>query len=463
MARPNSNRPHKPTSKKVDVTAKATEAAEETPVSSALRDATAGTRRPRRTPTPASSTKKPAGTPTPRHDRLPLRHGLAHRLYTGETSYDFMRHRKKWYIVSAVVLLICIGSLLIRGLNLGIEFKGGTVFTVPVTVTSSVPNDLGRVVEDTGLPELDATSVVTIGDNSARVQTRSMAPEEVITVRSALAQYVGASVEDVGYSSVGASWGEQITQKGIQALLVFLVLVGLMIWIYFRDWKMSVAALIAMVHDLILTVGIFSLLGFTVSPASLIGVLTILGYSLYDTVVVFDKVRENVKDITKQKHTYSEQTNLAINQVLVRSINTTIIGVLPVFAILIAAVFFMGPGPLEDLGLALFVGMVAGAYSSIFIAAPMLAQLREREPELAEHRARLGRRTARHARGAVHADDTGDEQAAVAEPVTARRPEVILNEGGEDPWELGETANDEEGETATRHQPRRQPRSRRGS
>lgn len=459
--------------------AKKSPAAKSSSGASALRDATASTRR--RSSTAVKTTKKKESADeadssgkVPRHDQMTLKHSLAHRLYTGETSYDFMRNRKKWYLVSGVILLICILSLGIRGLNLGIEFKGGTVFTVPVTVTDSIPNDLGAVVEDTGLPELDGTSVVTVGNHTARVQTRTMTTEEVTTVRTALAQHVGASAEGIAYSTVGASWGAQITEKGIQALVVFIVLVGLMIWAYFRDWKMSVAALVALLHDLVLTVGIYSLLGFSVSPSTLIGVLTILGYSLYDTVVVFDKVRENVKGIAKQKHTYAEQANLAINQVLVRSINTTIIGVLPVAAILVAALFFMGPGPLEDLGLALFIGMIAGAYSSVFIAAPLLAQLRERDPEMVKHREKLGRRTERHARGSMDsiaevAEDDSQEQGS---SVPSGGPEVIVNEVGDDPWELEGVEvedpdldeapeDDDEPAPATRPQPRRQSRGRR--
>ena len=436
MARPNSNRPDRKPSTGP----------------SALRDATGGSRRPSRSASSrsasaartssgatASATTERDTKTLPRHDQVPTRRGLAHRLYTGETSYDFMKNRRKWYAISGVILLVCLLSLAFRGLNLGIEFQGGTVFTVPVAVTESTTNDLGRVVESTGVGQLDGTSVVTIGNNSARVQTRSLSTEEVAKIRTALAEHVGSSEEQVAYSTVGASWGQQITEKGLQALVVFLVLVGLMIWAYFRDWKMSVAALVALLHDLVLTVGVYSILGFTVSPASLIGVLTILGYSLYDTVVVFDKVRENVKDITRQKFTYAEQANLAVNQVLVRSINTTVIGVLPVGAILIAATFFMGPGPLEDLGLALFVGMIAGAYSSVFIAAPLLAQMRESEPELKAHRARLGKRTARHARGsaesAIEAAEAGAAEQAVRES-RAGGPEVIVNEVGETPWEL---------------------------
>ena len=187
----------------------------------------------------------------------------------------------------------------------------------------------------------------------------------------------------MAYSLIGASWGGQITDRALIALGVFLLLVTLVIWAYFRNWKMSVAALVALLHDLVLTVGIYALVGFTVTPATVIGVLTILGYSLYDTVVVFDKVRENVRDLTSSaRQTYSEAANLAVNQVLVRSINTTIIGVLPVAALLFAGAFILGEGPLKDLALALFVGMISGAYSSIFIATPLLAQLKEREPEM---------------------------------------------------------------------------------
>ena len=177
------------------------------------------------------------------------------------------------------------------------------------------------------------------------------------------------------------------------------MLVSLLIWAYFRDFKMAIAALVALLHDVVITVGIYALVGFTVTPATLIGILTILGYSLYDTVVVFDKVRENVADLTPSKLTYSDAANAAINQVLIRSINTTIIGVLPVAALTFVGTFVLGTGPLKDLGLALLVGMIAGAYSSIFIAAPLLAQLKEAEPEMREHRAKLHRRAQRRGDG----------------------------------------------------------------
>ena len=321
--------------------------------------------------------------------------GLAHRLYTGDIRYDFIGHRKRWYSISGALLLISVLAIAFLGLRLGIEFKGGADFTVPTPVTATSVDDFRGAVEALGLPDNDDVTVTTIGEGNVRVQTRSLSVEEVTSVKAALAKQGGIEADQVAYSLIGASWGGQITQQALIALGVFLVLVMLLIWAYFRDFKMSIAAIVALLHDLLITVGIYAIVGFTVSPATLIGVLTILGYSLYDTVVVFDKIRENVTDLTHGRRTYTEAANTAVNQVLVRSLNTTIIGVLPVGALLIAGAFILGTGPLKDLGLALFVGMVAGAYSSIFIAAPLLVDMKEAEPEMKEHRARLERRAAR--------------------------------------------------------------------
>lgn len=320
---------------------------------------------------------------------------LTHRLYTGELAYDFVGHWKRWFIISGALLVIAVLMLAVRGLNLSIDFRGGTQFVVPTPVTATSIDDYRRTVQALNLPAMGEVHVSTVGSNQVDVQVRSLNAEELGTVRAALAAEAGLQPAEVANSLIGASWGQQITQAGLIALVVFLVLVSLMIWIYFRDWKMSVAAIVALLHDLLLTVGIFALLQFAFSPASLIGMLTILGYSLYDTVVVFDKVRENVKDITHQDRTYAQAANSAVNQVLVRSINTTIIGVLPVAALLFAGTFILGTGPLKDLGLALFVGMIAGAYSSVFIAAPLLVLMRESEPGMKEHRERLARRVSR--------------------------------------------------------------------
>jgi preprotein translocase subunit SecF len=350
---------------------------------------------------------------------------LTHRLYTGDISYDFIGHRKLWYIISGVLLLISVVALLARGLDLGIEFRGGSDFQATTHVTSTTVTDYRNAVLSTGVANLDSTVVTTIGDNKVRVQTRALNVPEQTTVRGAIAAKAGVSSDEVAYQLIGASWGKQITQQAAIALVVFLVLVGLLIWIYFRDAKMSLAALMALAHDLIITIGVYALVGFTVTPATMIGVLTILGYSLYDTVVVFDKVRENVAAMETNKVTYTEAANHAVNQVLVRSLNTTIIGVLPVAAILFAGVFVLGSGPLEDLGLALFVGMIAGAYSSIFIATPLLAQMREREPEMTAHRERVERRRRAAEQRASFKTTTVDVPAATTAPAAATPESAI--------------------------------------
>jgi preprotein translocase subunit SecF len=348
---------------------------------------------------------------------------IGHRLYTGEVSYDFIGRRRRWYIISAILIIVSIISLAWRGLDFGIEFKGGADFKAATQVNAQTVDSMRDALRNSGVPDLDEATVNTIGNNQVRVQTRTLDPtEEVPKVRAAIANEVGINPDQVAYSLIGASWGSQITERALIALAVFLVLVALVIGIYFRDAKMSAAALIALVHDLILTIGIYALVGFTVTPATLIGVLTILGYSLYDTVVVFDKVREDVRDIrSSTARTYSEAANLAVNQVLVRSINTTIIGVLPVAALLFTGAVILGEGPLKDLALALFVGMVAGAYSSIFIATPILAQMKEREPDMKKLAARVRARRAKES-----------QKERVAEPTRPAPAEVAATSATED-------------------------------
>lgn len=346
----------------------------------------------------------------------PAKRNLASRLYSGDISYDFVGHRKRWYILSAVILGIAVLALLIRGLTLGIEFSGGADFQAPTRVTASTVDEIRDTVRAAGIDNLDDTTITTLGDTTVRVQTRSLDPQtEVPVLRAAIAEKLGIPSDQVAYSLIGASWGKQITQQGLIALGVFLVLVMLMIWIYFRDLKMSIAAIVALLHDLLLTIGIYALVGFTFTPATLIGMLTILGYSLYDTVVVFDKVRENVKDLDDKPYTYASQANLAVNQVLIRSINTTIIGVLPVLALLIAGWVFLGTGPLKDLGLVMFVGMVAGAYSSVLIATPLLVDLKLREPKIKAHTEAVERGDFGPPRGAA-AQGTEDSEGDPAEP-----------------------------------------------
>ena len=349
-----------------------------------------------------------------------VKRSMAERLYTGDLSYDFIKHRKLWFIVSAVLLTISILALLIRGLTLGIEFSGGTDFQAPMTIQSATVDQVRAQVEDFETQELDA-QVFALGSDAIRIQTRSLTPDETTSVRGDIAALAGVQAEDVTYNAIGPSWGAEISRQGLIALVVFIIAVMLLIAVYFQDWKMSVAAIIAVFHDLVITIGAYALLGFTVTPTTVIGVLTILGYSLYDTVVVFDKIRENVKGLHETNKTYSEQANLAVNQVLVRSINTTVIGVLPVLALFVAGAWLQS-GPLADLGLALLVGMIAGAYSSLFIATPILAWLREREPGMTEHREQIARRVARsehkHARSAARAAAATAGAPVVAEGAT---------------------------------------------
>ncbi|WP_425308899.1 protein translocase subunit SecF [Ammonicoccus fulvus] len=321
---------------------------------------------------------------------------LAHRLYVGELSFDFVGRRKTWYVMSGIIIAIALIALLVRGLSLGIEFSGGADFQAPTRVTAQTVDNMRAAVAASGVPDLDDATVTTIGDNTVRVQTRSLDAEtEVPLMREVIAKELGVGTDEVAYSLIGASWGKQITQQGLIALVVFLVLVMVMIWIYFRDLKMSIAAIVAVLHDLLLTIGIYALVGFTFTPATLIGMLTILGYSLYDTVVVFDKVRENTANLRSGRVRYAALANKAVNQVLIRSINTTIIGVLPVAALLVAGWFILGTGPLKDLGLVLFVGMVAGAYSSVLIATPLLVDMKMREPDIIAHEESLTRRAQR--------------------------------------------------------------------
>jgi preprotein translocase subunit SecF len=377
--------------------------------------------------------------------------GLAHRLYTGGISYDFIGKRKRWYLISGIVLLISVAALGFRGINWGIEFTGGADFQAPVKVTSTTVENVRSAVAALSFTG-DDLSVTTVGDSAVRVQTKQITSDtEVTQVKAAIATAINVQPDDVAYSLIGASWGQQITTQALIALAVFIALVMVFIWAYFREFKMSIAAIVALLHDLVITIGIYALVGFSVTPATMIGVLTILGYSLYDTVVVFDKIRENTHELTNTKLTYSAAANTAVNQTLVRSLNTTIIGVLPVAALLFTGWFILGTGPLKDLGLALFVGMVAGAYSSIFIASPLLAQLREADPDMVEHRERLSRRAAR----------ATEKVARKPKPVTVAVGGAATAATAVDPGTLGlVSAKDLEAEAA-RRQRARQTRSQR--
>ena len=303
---------------------------------------------------------------------------LGGRLYRGEVSYDFVGHKRRWYAISGAILLISIVALFTRGLDFSVDFKGGAVFqfSAPAATQSQVQETVSQEgINGAVVQQLTGK----LGNKSWQVQTDTLTSQQTFKVENALTRELGAT--DMSTSFVGASWGGQITTKALQALIAFLVVIVLYLSIAF-EWKMAVAAFVALIHDLVIATGVYALTGFQVSPATVIGLLTILGYSLYDTVVVFDKVRENTAGLLGgARTTYSDAANLALNQTLVRSINTSIIALLPVAAILFVGGGLLGAGELKDLSLVLLVGMLSGTYSSIFIATPVLADLKEREPQ----------------------------------------------------------------------------------
>jgi preprotein translocase subunit SecF len=313
-------------------------------------------------------------------------------LYSGRRSIDFVGRRRIWYAIAVTAVLLSLLALGIRGLNLGIEFKGGSEFDV--TKSSIRSQTAGVDAVHTIVPGAEV-HVSTLGSTGMRVQTNKLTDAQLDTVQRAVATSYRVPLEEVSTSFVGPTWGQDVSNKALTGLLVFLVAVALVISLYFRTWKMALAAIIALIHDLLLTVGVYAALGFEVTPASVIGFLTILGYSLYDTVVVFDKVRENTDHIAvSSRRTFSEAANLAVNQTLVRSINTSVVALLPVGSILFIGALLLGAGTLKDISLALFVGIAAGTYSSIFIATPILAHLRQGEPEMRAQAERVRRRRA---------------------------------------------------------------------
>jgi preprotein translocase subunit SecF len=313
-------------------------------------------------------------------------------LYTGTRSIDFIGRRRIWYLIAAVAILLSIVVPFLRGgYHFGIEFTGGSEYTVshPATVDQTTARNAVQSVVPSLAPE-----IAVVGGNSIRVQTAQLTSDQSDQVASALAKAYKVPVGDVTSSFIGATWGADITGTAVRGLVVFLVLVTIVMALYFRTWKMSVAALVALAHDLILTAGIYGIVGFEVTPAAVIGFLTILGYSLYDTVVVFDKVRENTSRLTPDSpRTFAETVNLAVNQTLVRSINTSIVALLPIAGILFIGAALLGAGTLRDISLALFIGIIVGTYSTIFLAAPLYTDLRSTEPGI-----KLGTRRALAAR-----------------------------------------------------------------
>jgi preprotein translocase subunit SecF len=366
-------------------------------------------------------------------------------LHSGRRSIDFIGRRRLWYLIAAVAMLISLLSLGIRGLNAGIEFRGGSEFMVSNVHNTST--EIAGPAVLSAVPKAEEPRVSVVGRNGIRVETGQLDDQQTTQVKESLAKAYGVPDTDVTSNFVGPSWGQDVSSKAITSLVVFLILVSLVITLYFRTWTMAVAAIVALLHDLLITAGIYALVGFEVTPDSVIGFLTILGYSLYDTVVVFDKVRENTEHIqATTKRTYAEAANLAVNQTLVRSINTSVVALLPVGAILFIGAILLGAGTLKDLSLALFVGIAAGTYSSVFIATPLLVELRMREPEMKDQEQRVLRRRR-------------EEKERLAEPVLAgvAAPAGLETPGGASPAAVAVEPKRElrQGSGGQRQQPRR--------
>jgi preprotein translocase subunit SecF len=353
------------------------------------------------------------------------RHNFFARLYTGTGAFEVIGRRRLWFAVSAAIVLIAIGSIALRGFTLGIDFQGGTKVSFPRgSATVHQVEDVFRTTIGH-----DPQQVVTVGNGaSATVQIRSetLSNQQTTKLKDALFNEfhpVGVdgkpSPQAISDSAVSSTWGAQITKKALIALAVFLVLVGLYIMIRYERY-MAMSALATLVFDLTTTAGVYSLVGFEVSPATVIGLLTILGFSLYDTVIVFDKVEENTHGFQHTtRRTFAEQANLALNQTFMRSINTSLISVVPVLSLMVVAVWLLGVGTLKDLALVMLVGIIVGTYSSIFLATPLLVTLRERTELVRTHKRRVLRR-----RNAANASDTrdaasSDERETAEEPLAA--------------------------------------------
>jgi preprotein translocase subunit SecF len=316
---------------------------------------------------------------------------FGNELYSGKRSYPFVAKRNLWFLIAGLAVLLSLIIPVVKGgFNLGIDFRGGSEFTVSDTGNTEVAAGERAVTEV--VPEA-VPRVTNIAPETMRIQTERLSDDETLSVRDNLTQAYGVGAEQVTSSYVGPTWGQDVSRQALIGLGVFVLLAAVLMALYFRTWKMSLAAMTALVVVMIVTAGLYSLSDFEVTPSAIIGFLTILSYALYDTVVVFDKIRENTAEVSvTTKRTFAEQVNLAVNQTLVRSINTSVVAVLPVASILFIGAYLLGAGTLRDLSLALFIGIILGTLSTIFIAAPMYAWLRLNEPEMKEHEKKVRRR-----------------------------------------------------------------------
>ena len=353
---------------------------------------------------------------------------IGSRLYRGEVSVNFVGRQRMWYTISGAILLVSVVALLVLHLNFSVDFKGGAVFQFDAP--SATVTQVQTAVEDGGVSGAIVQQAHG-GPYGWQVQTEALTGQQTINVDNSLASKLGINTNAITTNTVGASWGSDISTKAIEALIAFLIVIVIYLSIAF-EWKMAVAAFVALMHDLVIATGVYALARFQVSPATVIGLLTILGYSLYDTVVVFDKVRENTAGLLGgARSTYSQAANLALNQTLVRSINTSLIALLPVTAILVVSTALLGSNnELEELALVLFVGMLSGTYSSICIATPVLADLKEREPQYQALAKRVSVRTAggRAAQRAAAKARAASGRARIGAGATATAATVELDE-----------------------------------
>ncbi|MDO5025691.1 MAG: protein translocase subunit SecF [Trueperella sp.] len=314
-------------------------------------------------------------------------YSIGNRLYSGEKSLPIIGRRKIWFAIAIVLVLISALAFAFTKPNLGIEFRGGSQFTVSGTANTSHQPAYDAVAE---VGKDSAPRVSSVGSETIRVQTVQLDDQQTQQLKEKLAAAYEVPEQDVTSTFIGPSWGQDILSKAIRALVVFVVLISIVLTLYFRSWTIALGAFGALLHDFIVTLGIYWILGFEITPATVIGLLTIMGYSLYDTVVVFDKVRENTEKLTSQtQYTYEESANLAINQTLIRSLNTSITGLLPVMSVLFLGVGILGADTLRDLALVMFVGMLLSTLSSIFLAAPLAVTLGMRNEGIKEHTKRV--------------------------------------------------------------------------
>ncbi len=345
------------------------------------------------------------------------------------TNYDFVGRKRLWFTISGVAIGIGVLFLVISGLNFGIDFEGGTAWQAPIETGKASTGAVRDLMASNGLPDAEVAILRTGGNESVRVQAERATKDEQEKIARVLADYGGARVEDISITDVGPTWGSEVSSKAIRALVFFFIAIAIYLSVRFEP-KMAIAAVAAVVHDILITVGAYAVTGFEVTPATVIAFLTILGFSLYDTVVVFDKVKENAENLTAAgRETYSDMVNRSMNEVLMRSLNTSIVASLPVFSLLVVGSYIFGALTIRDFSLALTVGLLTGAYSSIFTATPLLAMMKEREPRYAALAQRLGGRGATAPGPAAAATRTAeaepaesDEPAPVGAPAPARRP-----------------------------------------